>query len=70
MPLQVIVSAFVAALIATVVDAAMLLSLMSPDRLGMLGLEVAVIETTLQHLMGVFAARKSAHATGWDMADG
>lgn len=70
MPLQVIVSAFVAALIATVVDAAMLPSLMSPDRLGMLGLEVAAIETTLQHLMGVFAAHKSAHATGWDMADG
>jgi hypothetical protein len=64
MPPQVIFSAFVGALVATVVDAAMLLSLMSPDGLGMLGLELAVIETTLQHLMGVFAARKSAHATG------
>jgi len=55
MPPQVIFSAFVGALVATVVDAAMLLSLMSPDGLGMLGLELAVIETTLQHLMGVFA---------------
>jgi hypothetical protein len=64
MPPQVIFSAFVGASVATVVDAAMLLSLMSPDGLRMLGLEPAVIETTLQHLMGVFAGRKSAHATG------
>jgi hypothetical protein len=64
MPPQVVFSACVAALVATGADAAMLLILMSPDRLGMLGLELAVIKTTLEHLMGVFAGRASAHATG------
>jgi len=64
-PAQVIFSAPVIALVATVFYAVMLLSAVSLDRLGMLGLEFAVTDTTCQHLMGVFVELMLSGESPW-----
>lgn len=70
MPPQVVFSPSVAAAVARVVEAVVLLLLMSPDRPGMLGLEVAAVETTDQRLVGVLAALNLARKTGGGRAGG